>query len=76
MCSYRVDTVNELNLSAESRGLSIKVGRCTHLYEVYMGMFHDTDPCTMAIDVFNILHNYSNIVSFHRFFQKNKGKFI
>ena len=39
-------------------------------------MFHDAESCTGAIDVLNILHNYSNIVSFHRIFQKNKGKYI
>ena len=32
--------------------------------EVYVGMFHGAEPCTMEIDVFHILHNYSNIVSF------------
>ena len=46
------------------------------MYEVYIGMFHDAKPCTMAIEVFDILHNYSNIVSFHRIFRKNKGKYI
>ena len=73
MCSDRVVTVNWLNRLAESRVLSIKVGRQTHLYEVYIGMFHDSEPCAVAIDELNILHNYSNIVSFHRIFQKNKG---
>ena len=39
-------------------------------------MFRDAEPSTMAIDVINILHNYSNIVNFHRICQKNKGKYI
>ena len=38
---------------------------CTR-YIYSLGMLHDAEPCTMAIDVFNILHNYSNIVSFYR----------
>ena len=65
-------TINWLNWLAESRGLSIKV----YLSEVYVGMFHGADPCTMEIDVFHILHNYSNIVSFRCNFQTNRGIYI
>ena len=69
--SYRM-TLNWLNRLAESRGLSIKV----YLNEVYVDMFHAAEPCTMEIDVFHILHNYSNIVSFGCNFQTNRGIYI
>ena len=49
--SYRVDTVNWLNRLAESRGLSIKV----YLNEVYVGMFHGAESCTMEIFCTTIL---------------------
>ena len=39
-------------------------------------MFHGAEPCTMEIDVFHILHNYSNIVSFRCNFQTNRGIYI
>ena len=61
--------MNWLNQLAESRGLSIKV----YLNEVYAGMFHGAEPCTMEIDVFYIMPNYSNIVSFRCNFQTNRG---
>ena len=64
--------MNWLNRLAESRGLSIKV----YLNEVYVGMLHGTEPCTMETDVFHILHNYSNIVSFRCNFQTNRGIYI
>ena len=64
--------MNWLNRLAESRGLSIKV----YLNEVYVGMFHGAEPCTMEIDVYHILHNYSNIVSFRCNFQTNRGIYI
>ena len=44
--------------------------------EVYVGMFHGAEPCTMDIDVFHILHNYSNIVSLRCNFQTNRGIYI
>ena len=58
--------------SLKSHGLSIKV----YLDEVYVGMFHGAEPCTMEIDVFHILHNYSNIVSFRCNFQTNRRIYI
>ena len=39
-------------------------------------MFHGAEPCTMEIDVFHILHNYSNIVSFRCNFQTKRGIYI
>ena len=39
-------------------------------------MFHGAEPCTMEIDVFHILHNFSNIVSFRCNFQTNRGIYI
>ena len=63
---------NSFILRHTSRGLSIKV----YLNEVYVGMFHGAEPCTMRIDVFHILHNYSNIVNFRCNFQTYRGIYI